>query len=133
MYPQFNKIKETSLYIKDVERSRQFYHVLLGLPIISEVNGSHIFFRAGTSVLLCFIELSTKDQTNLPSHYAKGEYHYAFESDKEDYDTWKRHILESGIEIEHEQEWGKLKSFYFRDPDRHCVEVIMTGMWEDKK
>ena len=50
----FIKIKDTCLYIKDLERAREFYHEILELPLISYVEGKHIFFRAGSSVLLCF-------------------------------------------------------------------------------
>lgn len=51
---KFLKIKETCLYIRDLERAKKFYHETLELPLISYVEGKHIFFRAGDSVLLCF-------------------------------------------------------------------------------
>jgi hypothetical protein len=39
--------------------------------------------------------------------------------------------MNKGIDIEHEQEWpGNFKSFYFRDPDKHLLEVVQTGMWD---
>jgi catechol-2,3-dioxygenase len=48
------QIKETCLYFLKLEEARNFYHHLLGLPVIGEVKDQHIFFRAGSSVLLCF-------------------------------------------------------------------------------
>jgi len=50
----FLKIKETCLYVRDLERARQFYHDRLGLPVISYLSGKHLFLRAGGSVLLLF-------------------------------------------------------------------------------
>jgi catechol 2,3-dioxygenase-like lactoylglutathione lyase family enzyme len=50
----FRQIKETCIYFRDLELARSFYHEKLGLPIICYVETKHIFFRAGTSVLLCF-------------------------------------------------------------------------------
>ena len=128
--PTFNQIKETCLYVEDLSRTESFYHGKLGLEVIANVGGSHIFFRAGTSVLLCFISERSKVQKNLPSHYASGHIHFAFEIEQNDYEACKQMITAENISIEHEESWGKLKSFYFRDPDDHLVEVVMKGVWE---
>lgn len=129
----FLKIKETCLYVSDLEQTETFYNGKLGLEIISRVEGRHIFFRAGESVLLCFIAEATKKEQNLPPHFASGQMHYAFEISKNEYNECRQQIQDSGIKIEHNQEWpnGK-KSFYFRDPDQHLVEVIEEGLWERK-
>lgn len=128
---QLNKIKETCLYVTDLARSRQFYEGKLGLPVIGEVPGRHIFFRAGSSVLLCFLpEVSQKGGT-LPPHYGAGQLHLAFEVNRENYPAWKEKLEKVGIAIEQEYDWGQgFLSFYFRDPDQHLLEVVMEGMWE---
>ena len=127
----FTQIKETCIYIKDIDRTKQFYHGKLGLPVISMVADRHIFFKAGASVLLCFIaEATAKDQT-LPPHYGTGELHFAFETTKAQYEAWKEKINAEGITMEHEATWKDgLKSFYFRDPDRHVVEIVTKGIWD---
>ena len=131
MQPTFTQIKETCLYIKDIEETKQFYHGKLGLPIISIVPDRHIFFRAGTSVLLCFIAKTTAKEGTLPPHFGTGELHFAFETTEEQYLVWKEKVESEGITIEHEETWKDgLKSFYFRDPDRHVVEIVTKGMWE---
>ncbi|MEX2589104.1 MAG: VOC family protein [Chitinophagales bacterium] len=128
----FNKIKETAIYVKDLAKTKNFYHHKLGLPIKSEVAGRHIFFTAGSSILLCFLEGSTDNNDGpIPPHWGKGELHFAFESSYADYDKWKKKIQELGIEIEKEMEWRRgLKSFYFRDPDGHSLEIVMDGIWD---
>ena len=125
------QIKETCLYVKDLAETRKFYAGKLGLEIIGEVPDRHVFFRAGRSVLLCFIPEASMKGDTLPPHYGSGNLHLAFEVAPESYEDQKAIIHNLGIEIEHEHEWPNgLKSFYFRDPDKHLLEIVMTGMWE---
>lgn len=88
-------------------------------------------FRAGTSVLLCFFAEETKKEKELPPHGAQGQIHFAFEVTKEEYPHALSQIKNSDIEILHEHFWKSgLRSFYFHDPDRHLVEIIEQGLWE---
>ncbi|MCC6584748.1 MAG: VOC family protein [Chitinophagales bacterium] len=127
--PTLNKIKETAINVKDIERTKHFYHHILGLEIISQTD-KFIFFRVGPDLLLCFDTDKTKDQISPPPHAARGIQHFAFECSEKDYERWKNVISENNIEIEDEITWesGK-KSFYFRDPDGHCLEIIEPLMW----
>ena len=128
---EFTQIKETCLYVEDLDRTAAFYHGKLGLEIISKVEGRHVFFRAGTSVLLCFIAAATREETQLPPHYAEGKQHLAFEVLPEHYDREKSKVEESGILITHVQPWKDgFTSFYFEDPDGHVLEVVPAGMWD---
>ena len=125
------KIKETCLYITSLEASKAFYNGKLGLGVIGEVKDRHVFFRAGASVLLCFISEASKQSTTLPPHFGAGQLHLAFEVEKTQYEPWKEKVQLAGIPIEQEFDWGGgFRSFYFRDPDQHLLEVVMEGMWE---
>jgi len=124
-------IKETCLYVNDLARTRSFYEGVIGLSCFSFVEGNHAFFRAGYSVLLCFDPTASRDQQRLPQHFGSGELHFAFEVERGGIDHWKDLLIGKGIAIEHDHEWpGGFRSIYFRDPDRHCVEIIERGMWE---
>jgi catechol 2,3-dioxygenase-like lactoylglutathione lyase family enzyme len=128
---QFIQIKETSLYVFNLGNSKSFYNGLLEMEIISDAPGRHIFFRAGSSVLLCFAAEVTAKENNLPAHGGNGQIHIAFEVSVEEYESVKQNLMNKEIDIEHEQEWpGNFKSFYFRDPDKHLLEVVQTGMWD---
>jgi len=127
----FTQIKETCLYIDDLDKAEEFYHGFLQLPIISKVDHRHIFFRCGTSVLLCFIPEITKNEENLPPHWAEGKQHIAFEVKKQDYEKALGRFKDKEIKITHVQKWKEdRESFYFEDPFGHVLEIIQDGIWE---
>ena len=128
--PRLTKIKETCLYVSDLERTKSFYCELLGLELISMKEGRHVFFRVGDDVLLCFLPEITKEEKVLTPHYANGQQHFAFECLIDELDNWKSVLEEHQIEIEREIEWHPgCRSIYFRDPDDHSVEIVMPGLW----
>ncbi len=89
-----SRIKETCIYITDLARTNDFYSEKLGLELIAIVKDRHIFFRAGESVLLCFIAAKTEKETELPPHGARGNIHFAFEVEKKKYDIALQKIKE---------------------------------------
>lgn len=128
----FIKIKETCLYIKDLERAREFYHEILELPLISYVEGKHIFFRAGSSVLLCFNPDDSKLKKSPPAHYGGGKQHFAFEVSNVDYQSAKAWITRKGIRITDTVTWkNNTESFYFEDPEGNVLEIVPeAGIWD---
>ncbi|MDZ7693786.1 MAG: VOC family protein [Balneolaceae bacterium] len=82
---QFSQIKETCLYVQDLDKTEAFYKNKLQLDVIGKEEGRHVFFRVGSSVLLCFIADATKKEDVLPAHYGQGSLHIAFEVPKEQY------------------------------------------------
>lgn len=124
------RIKETCIYVADLERTKTFYTGRLGLPVIVLVPDRHVFFRAGESVLLCFIAAQTAQETELPPHGARGSVHFAFEVERGEYATALQKIKESGTPVLHEHLWPTgHRSFYFNDPDGNLVEIIEEGLW----
>ena len=129
---RIRQIKETVLYVSNLDQARVFYHEKLGLPVVGQKEGRHIFFRAGSSILLCFNPETTREDEILPPHYGGGNQHLAFEVPNQEYGLWKAFLEEKGIPIIHEQNWKKgLKSFYFRDDEGNVLEIVMEGIWED--
>lgn len=126
------KIKETCLYVHDLEQAKNFYHNILGLPIIHYQENKHLFLRAGSSVLLLFNPEDSKLKTSPPPHYGGGHQHFAFEVNDEDYAKTKAELTKKGIEVIDEVTWqtGK-KSFYFRDPEGNVLEIVpFSGIWD---
>ena len=125
------RIKETCIYVTDLQRTKTFYTKTLGLPLISLAEGRHVFFRAGESVLLCFIAAATEAEKELPPHGASGAIHFAFEVARREYDAALQKLKNDGVPILHEHIWKTgLRSFYFHDPDGNLLEVIEEGLWE---
>ena len=126
-----SRIKETCIYVTDLQATKHFYAHQLRLPLISFVEGRHVFFKAGESVLLCFVADKTLKEAELPPHGASGSIHFAFEVPRNEYDSALKKIEEAGITILHQHVWiDKLRSFYFHDPDQHLLEIIEEGLWE---
>jgi catechol-2,3-dioxygenase len=127
----FKKIKETCLYVHNLELTKKFYHEMLGLPIINYAEGKHIFFRAGDSVLLCFNPKDSKAKKSPPAHYGGGKQHFAFEVTKEDYENVKMEILQKGITIIDKLKWKDgQESFYFEDLEGNILEIEPEGIWD---
>lgn len=128
---KFIKIKETCLYLHDLEQARKFYHEILELPLISYVPNKHIFFSAGSSVLLCFNPEDSKHKTKPPGHFGGGKQHFAFEVSEKDYEKSKLWIQEKGITITDTVLWKDgVESFYFEDPEGNVLEIVPNkGIW----
>jgi catechol-2,3-dioxygenase len=129
---KFIKIKETCLYLHDLETARHFYHEILELPVISYQPGKHIFFKVGSSVLLCFDPNDSKTKQSPPPHYAEGRQHFAFEVPADEYDNIKKMIGTKNIHITDSVIWPSgNESFYFEDPEKNVLEIVPDrGVWD---
>ena len=127
----FTQIKETCLYSSNLVRAEEFYNQILGLEIIGKTAGRHVFFKAGTSVLLIFNPEATSIETFVPPHDGYGRIHFAFEVSKEDYDNAKKELISKNVSIIHEHTWKYGRSFYFHDPDGHVLEILEgNAIWD---
>jgi catechol 2,3-dioxygenase-like lactoylglutathione lyase family enzyme len=133
---KINGIVETAIHVKDVARSTEFCQRLFGLERIA---GDDLRFCAlavpGNAVLLLFLEGGTGDAVSIPGgvipgHDGSGHLHFAFKISTDDLESCERDLTAAGIEIESRVNWplGGV-SVYFRDPDRHLVELITPGCW----
>lgn len=129
---KFLKIKETCLYINDLEEARSFYHDLLGFPEIDYQPGKHLFLRVGTSVLLCFNPDDSRQKASPPAHYGGGKQHVAFEVSTVDYEQARKEMENLGVTITDTITWKSgAQSFYFEDPEGNVLEIVPeTGIWD---
>jgi catechol 2,3-dioxygenase-like lactoylglutathione lyase family enzyme len=137
--PKVTEIIETVLYVKDVERAKDWYQKLFDFPVIfREGDRLRALKVGGVQVLLLFKDGSSKTATTLPGgvippHDGSGPTHLAFGMKTEETDHWEKHLLANGVEIEGRVEWNKDdKSIYFRDPDNHLVELITSEHWSSQ-
>lgn len=130
---KIRKIKETCLYVADLEKARKFYQEMLELPLINYQAGKHLFLKAGSSVLLVFNPEDSKTKVSPPPHYGYGKQHFAFEVHQQDYQATKEWIISKGIAITDTVFWpAGSESFYFEDPEGNVLEIVPdAGIWPD--
>ena len=128
----FSSVHHIAIICSNYEKSKDFYGGRLGLELYGIVEGRHIFFKLPEgSMLLCFLSEASRMGELLPAHGAAGQQHLAFEVEKADYGAWRKKLEGSSIPVEHEQTWARgIRSFYFRDPDGHLLEICEPGIWD---
>jgi catechol 2,3-dioxygenase-like lactoylglutathione lyase family enzyme len=127
--PKSEGILETSLYVADVTRSAQFYENILGFQVISDFAGRGCAMQAGPRQVLLLFKKGGSLANKTP-HDADGEIHVAFATPAAEMESWEAWVAENGIMVEEKRKWELGgQSLYFRDPDRHLVEVASPGVW----
>src|ERR1700731_290208 len=113
--PKIEGVIETAIYVNDLQATEHFYGTILGLAVIANEPGRHVFFQAGdASVLLAFVAESTAQGDRLPAHGATGPGHFALGIDAGLYDAWRDLLCSRGVAIEKQVEWPRGgKSIYF--------------------
>jgi len=135
MSPEVDGIVESALYVDDVERSVQFYQRIFGFDVLLQDARLAAMGVAGQQVLLLFkkgasAQPSMTDGGVIPPSDGGGSLHVAFSVAKEALTVWHEWLNENGVAIESTVRWKRGgKSIYFRDPDRHLVELVTPGTW----
>ena len=126
-----SRILETVLYAKDLDAAEQFYRDVLGLEVISRVEGRGVSFQCGEAVLLLFDPERTRiPDAGVPPHGATGDGHMAFAINENEIDSWRRHLQQRGVAIETEVLWPQGgRSIYFRDPAGNVLELAPPALW----
>jgi catechol 2,3-dioxygenase-like lactoylglutathione lyase family enzyme len=133
MGPKTEGILESALYVSDVARSVRFYEEVFGFSVIADFGGRGCAMQAGArQVLLLFKKGASRERStsNQTPHDGDGELHIAFAIAPEKLAGWERWLKEKEIAVEEKRKWDLGGwSLYFRDPDRHLVEVATPGVW----
>ena len=124
-------VVETALYVDDLDAAEDFYRRILGLRVMSQESGRHVFFQVGeASVLLAFRAEATLKGDPLPAHGASGPGHFALGIEAKSFDAWRDHLQGHGVAIEKVVEWPRGgRSLYFRDPAGNSVELVTPRVW----
>jgi catechol 2,3-dioxygenase-like lactoylglutathione lyase family enzyme len=129
MHPRSEGILESSLYVNHVAGSAQFYEKIFGFRIISDFGARGCAMQAGDrQVLLLFKKGGSRQMVT--SHDGEGELHVAFAIPASELARWEAWLAENGIAVEEKRTWEHGgQSVYFRDPDRHLLEIATPGVW----
>jgi catechol 2,3-dioxygenase-like lactoylglutathione lyase family enzyme len=119
-------VAEAVLYVSDLDRARQFYTDVLGLPVTSQFEDACFLQTGSDSTLILFDreKLATRVSV-IPAHGAQGRGHVCLAIPPEQMDRWRERLIAHGVAIEHERDWSLgTHSIYFRDPDDNSLELI---------
>jgi len=129
MPPKTDGILESSLYVSDVPRSVRFYQETFGFTVIREFGERGCAMHAGPRQVLLLFKKGASRTISSP-HDGDGELHLAFAIAGTELAGWESWLQEREISIEEKRTWeGGGQSLYFRDPDRHLLELATPGTW----
>ena len=129
MRPKTDGILESSLYVSDVPRSALFYRETFGFAVISEFGERGCAMHTGPRQVLLLFKKGASRAIRSP-HDGDGELHLAFAIPSDELPNWESWLQQRGIAVEEKRMWesgGWI--LYFRDPDRHLLELATPGTW----
>jgi catechol 2,3-dioxygenase-like lactoylglutathione lyase family enzyme len=129
MNPRSEGLLESSLYVSDVAGSARFYEKIFGFHTISDFAERGCAMQAGDRQVLLLFKKGASRLIQSP-HDGDGELHLAFAISTSELQSWEAWLAQNGIPVEEKHTWelGGV-SIYFRDPDRHLIEIATPGVW----
>ncbi|MFN7992126.1 MAG: VOC family protein [Bryobacteraceae bacterium] len=133
--PEVTGVVETCLYVDDLERAARFYEEVFEFKRLIGDERFCALSVVDRTVLLLFRKGATLEPVPtpggiIPPHDGSGQLHLALSIPAEAGDPWRQRLHDLGIAIESTVEWPRGgRSLYFRDPDRHLIELITPGCW----
>jgi catechol 2,3-dioxygenase-like lactoylglutathione lyase family enzyme len=129
MPPKSDGILESSLYVSDLLRSVRFYEETFGFRFISDFGERGCAMQAGARQVLLLFKRGASRAIQSP-HDGDGELHIAFAIPSAELANWESWLQARGIAVEEKRNWELGGwSLYFRDPDRHLIELATPGVW----
>ena len=133
--PRTTGVLETSLYVDDISRARDFYQRVFGFEVFFGDARMCAMGIPGSQVLLLFRRGATTEPAPagggfIPPHHGEGPLHLCFAIPLGALAAWEAHLRGLGIDVESRLRWSKGgTSLYFRDPDDNSIEVATPGLW----
>jgi catechol 2,3-dioxygenase-like lactoylglutathione lyase family enzyme len=133
--PRLNGVLETALYVEDKTRSVRFFNEVMGLPILVNEERLTGLDAGNHTILLIFERGGSVDGEDtpgghIPGHDGAGPLHMCFKIAEADYEEWRGHLRKNDVEELSEVTWPRGgRSYYFKDPDGHVLELATPGLW----
>lgn len=106
---------------EDPKKSIEFYRDVLGMEPAYEWPGEITMLRSGETYIAIAWWAKGKTESNQPPITVD---HFAFRVDRECYESAKEELPKKGVTFDHQSDHGNCQSLYFRDPDKHLVELV---------
>ena len=114
------KLKNPMLVVTDIDKSVEFYNIVLGLRVVADF-GANKTLTGGLSLQTAETYKEFIENDNIT--FGGNNFEIYFEED--DFDLFLERLENCGIEYVHpvkEHSWGQ-RAVRFYDPDRHIIEV----------
>lgn len=125
------RLNHAVLFVRDLDRTVDFYKQAFGFEVISEMTGKAAFLRAKGSSNHHDLGLFTSQSDSRPPLGTPGLYHLAWEVPTiDDLAAARTTLAEFGALIG-ESDHGATKSLYGKDPDGNEFEIMWLVPRED--
>ena len=129
MRPKTDGILESSLYVSDLRNSVRFYEDTFEFRVIKEFGERGCAMHVSARQVLLLFKKGASRTVQSP-HDGDGELHVAFAIPADELTNWEAWLHVKGISVEEKRQWELGGwSLYFRDPDRHLLELATPGVW----
>lgn len=134
--PHLDGVLETALYVEDLLRSTEFYKTVFEFKTLASDERFCALKISNQQVLLLFKKGASNDPLTItggtiPPHDGAGRLHLAFSVTVASLKEWEEWLSRNRISVESEVTWPRGgASLYFRDPDRHLIELATPGIWD---
>jgi catechol-2,3-dioxygenase len=110
-------LKETSLYVTDLEGAEKFYEDVIGLRVAQRVEAQQSTLHNGDATLILFQAPAADVESTEPGHVTFGISRGAVA-------PWRRHLQEQGIPVVEELTWPNgMQSIIFCDPAGNKIHL----------
>ena len=111
------------------KNDREVKRMQARIQVISDFGIRGCAMAAGNRQVLLLFTRGGSCTTPTP-HDGDGELHVAFAIPAAELENWAAWLADNGIAVEEKRRWDLGgQSLYFRDPDRHLIEVATPGVW----
>jgi catechol 2,3-dioxygenase-like lactoylglutathione lyase family enzyme len=133
--PRLNGVLETSLYVENLERAKEFYRALFSFKEFFTDDRMCAMEIPPSQVLLLFRRGATLTPAPMhggwiPPHGGTGSLHLCFGIPLRELAKWEAHLQRLDIALLSKLTGPKGgTSLYFRDPDDNLLEIATPGLW----
>lgn len=117
-------LKETTIYVSDLEVSESFYTNIVGLVVAERVKDQYALFQYDDGTLILFQTPTTSIENEGTSSGLNKLGQLSFGISSADISTWRKRLQNYDVSIEEEVAWPNgAQSIYFRDPAGNRIEL----------
>ena len=121
------RVDHLALVVRDVRASSRWYEEMFGFESLGSAPGSSPYYLGNRQIKLALLQTPETSDFMTPVNQGAWQCHFAFETDRETYEAYRRRLEQRGIDYD-TLKHSDSESIYFPDPDGYVVEVTYHGL-----